>query len=572
MRYLGLSLAALMVALMALPAAPAGAAATSLEAETLPVSPWYSGSKYSDSSASGGNALKLWWDSRTSISASLPAASGIVVRAKSQSCGGAPTMTVKVDGMVVSATPVTASQWTDFTIPVQIKAGTHQVTVGYARDPSKSGFCAQALMLDTMSLAGVNSDIAPETKVPGHDAGLTVPFQRPDPPTGRTLSILDHGATSNDATNDDATAIQNAIGAASAGDTVYIPNGTYHVKSIILLKTGVSVAGQSRDGTVLAAAYKTSPHAVLYAAPGVNNLNLSSLTVTVASGQVFAAGVRLGQTGSGQVSRIAVKDLLVEKHQRFGIELQNAQHVLVDSNIIKNASALDGGGSGYGVLIDQSGSNNNWVTNNVIGPVIRHGILAQYKANHNLIDHNTIFGAVSSGIDMHGEDEHSNEISYNKVSDCVRNGTSVSPNGGGIEVGEFSGIAGVTFMHDNSGPNNWIHHNDVSNCTYGLRITNNSNNTFIEDNTFHDNLVSGIQADLAPLKNLYLLRNQIRDNASGVLVTNVKPAVVQENSITNNAKYGLWTNSGVTGYTITDNTVTGNGVDVVLGSQNGTFG
>ncbi|MGP4053826.1 right-handed parallel beta-helix repeat-containing protein [Mycobacterium sp. 4D054] len=411
----------------------------------------------------------------------------------------------------------------------------------------------------------------------GYDAGLKDPFQHADQPSGKTLNVRDYGATSGKSSDNDAAAIQKAINAAQAGDVVYIPDGVYHVKSIITLKSGVSLIGQSRDATVLASAFSTmtymfsNPHAVIYAPGGTTNLTISSFTIRQASGKIYNAGVRLGSESRGQVSRIAVKDLFIEKHRRFGVQLQNADNVLVEGNMIRNASALDGGGSGYGIIIDQAGSHNNWVRNNTIGPVIRHGILIQESAHHNLIEDNTITGAVSGAIDLHGEDEYSNEIRYNTVSDCVRNGTSVSPNGAGIEIGEYSGVIGTETKHDNSGPNNWIHHNIVYNCTCGLRIVNNSNNTWIEDNIFYNNLDAGIKADLAPLQDLYLRRNTVYGNGSGIVLHDVLRAVLEDNKVTDNRKYGIWTNGGVTGYLLTGNTVTGNGTDVVLGSQNGTL-
>lgn len=408
-------------------------------------------------------------------------------------------------------------------------------------------------------------------------AGLSDPFQMPTASTGKTLNVRDYGATSNRSSDNDAVAIQKAINAAQAGDVVYIPNGTYHIKTTISLKTGVSLIGESRDATVLATAFSvwshlfSNPHAVLHAARGVNDLTLSSFTITQATGKSYDAGVRLGGEGDIQVSRIAVKDLYIEKHRRFGVQLQNAYQVLVSGNVIRDASALDGGGSGYGIIIDQPLSNNNWITNNVVGPVIRHGILVQHGAHHNLIERNTITGTVSSAIDLHGEDEYSNEIRYNTISNGVRNGTSVSPNGAGIEVGEYSGVIGSSTMHDKSGPMNWIHHNVVYNYNFGLRIVNNSNYTYIENNIFYDNWSAGIQADLAPLNNLHISGNEIYNNASGIILYDVTQAFLKDNVIRNNRNYGLWTNAGVTGYTITGNTVTNNGIDVVLGSQNGTY-
>jgi len=405
------------------------------------------------------------------------------------------------------------------------------------------------------------------------DAGLSDAFVYPAARTGRTLSVLNYGATPNNSADDDVPAIQRAINAAVAGDEVYLPDGTYDLKGkvSINLKTGVSFRCQSQ-GAVLASRYIWTTHAVLYAAPGVTNLTLSNCRINFASGYKYDAGVRIGSSGSGALtSRIAVNGMLIEKFQRFGVLLQNAYHVVVDGNTIKNASALGGGGSGYGVIIDQSRSTNNWVRNNTIGPVIRHALLIQFSANHNLLERNSVTGAVSGAIDMHGEDEYSNEIRYNTVKDCVRNGTSVSPNGAGIELGEWSGVAGITLAHDNSGPNNWVHHNEVYNCTHGLRIMNDTNNTYVEDNYFHHNLMSGIQADLAPLNHLYIQRNTINNNKDGVLLYAVDYATVQGNTITNNQRNGLWTDPKTIHYTISGNTITNNPTNVRLGSTNGTY-
>jgi parallel beta-helix repeat protein len=441
--------------------------------------------------------------------------------------------------------------------------------------PTKTARTRLTSLVGVLTLALAVAPIASAPKAAAAiDAGLTTAFVTPAPPTGRSLNVLNYGATPNNSSNNDVTAIQSAINAAVAGDEVYIPDGVYDLKgsTSINLKTRVSVRCQSQNA-VLAGQYSAAPHAVLYAAPGVSDLRLSNCRITKTSGSTYQSGVRLGNQGTGALtSRIAVSGMLIEKHQRFGVLLQNTYQALVEGNTIKNASALGGGGSGYGVIIDQSRATNNWIRNNTIGPVIRHALLIQFSANHNLLEKNTITGAVSGAIDLHGEDEYSNEIRYNTVRDCVRNGTTVSPNGGGIELGEWSGVAGITTAHDNSGPNNWVHHNEVSNCTYGLRIMNHSDNAYVQDNYFHHNYYSGIQADLAPLKNLSIQRNRIQyNNRDGILLYGVDYATIQDNTVTNNTRFGLWTDSRTIHYTITNNTITNNATNVRLGSTNGTY-
>ncbi|HZG78342.1 MAG TPA: glycosyl hydrolase family 28-related protein, partial [Paenibacillus sp.] len=63
-----------------------------------------------------------------------------------------------------------------------------------------------------------------------------------------TINVTAYGANGGDGA-DDRAAIQNAINAASAGDTVYIPNGTYYLASGGLVgKTGIKIQGESRNG------------------------------------------------------------------------------------------------------------------------------------------------------------------------------------------------------------------------------------------------------------------------------------------------------------------------------------
>jgi parallel beta-helix repeat protein len=126
-------------------------------------------------------------------------------------------------------------------------------------------------------------------------------------------------------------------------------------------------------------------------------------------------------------------------------------------------------------------------------------------------------------------------------------------------------------MHDNSGPGNYIHHNTVYNYSYGLRVMNNSNYTYVEDNVFRNNYEVGILANLAPLNHLYLARNQVTYNPHGIILYDVTDAVLIGNTVRYNSGYGIGLDAESTGYWITGNTVTNNKVNVYLMNTNGTY-
>lgn len=410
-----------------------------------------------------------------------------------------------------------------------------------------------------------------------HDAGLNETFIMAPSVTGTTRSILSFGATANNTGVDNFTAIQNCINACSAGDEVFIPTGVFTVKgsSALTGKNGVSIRGQSRTGAVISTAYTAQPNACLLIPTNANDLTLSSFSIisTGAVGLTYQAGIRLGSSNTPtnplQNSRVIIRDIDVQRHERFGIELNNTKHVLVDACFVSNATNLGGGGSGYGVIINGNNGTNNWVKSCTIGPVIRHGQIIQFSAHHNLIESNTYQGNSADCIDCHGEDEYSNEIRFNTIFGGHYNlANDTTP--AGIGIGEWSGVEGTTTSHDNSGPNNWVHHNEVYDCEFGFRICNQSNFTYVEDNNFHDCLQAGIRADLNRLNNLFLDRNTVQNNAQGIQINDVTTLTCRNNIVTGNTGVGISTNANCTGYTITGNTVTGNGTNYSI-SGTGTF-
>jgi nitrous oxidase accessory protein NosD len=325
--------------------------------------------------------------------------------------------------------------------------------------------------------------------------------------------------------------------------------------------------------------YTSAVTAVLHVPPGAGNLRISDFAIRRVSGS-YDAAVRLGNgywdtnnSNAPLVTRVTVENLLVEGHRRMAILLENVQHVLVRNNHIRNATALGGGGSGYGISINFDRSSNNWITGNRVGPTIRHAYLLAYRAHHNLFEHNLATGTTEDAFDLHGEDEYSNEFRHNTVDDCARTnpetGALTYPAGFGLGEVPSSGSSGMNY-HDITGPHNWIHHNTVTGCYAGVRV-NNTNATYIEDNVLHDNEVGVRVGDLRPAHFSRVMRNDIRNNRSGIFLGNADDTRVRYNTSTANLGRGLDVTSTANRYTITDNDFRANGAPVRLSSSDGTF-
>ncbi len=159
-------------------------AATPLEAETFTVSPAGSGSIVADSTATGGNALRLDRNSTASIGLAPGSVSKLVVRAKGIPCLGAPTMTVYIAGKSVASRNVTATSWTNYTVDVAISGGSQQLDIGFGNDLALGAYCDRSLMLDTVeAVSSVTTTTPTTTTAPPGGSGATasVPFSAQSP-------------------------------------------------------------------------------------------------------------------------------------------------------------------------------------------------------------------------------------------------------------------------------------------------------------------------------------------------------------------------------------------------------
>lgn len=106
----------------------------SVEAEKMAVSPSGAGKVVADRTASGAAALALTSNGTASTTVTVPASTGLVVRAKASLNGGPPNMTLSIDGVPVTTVMVKSTSWSDYTFAGAIPAGTHQVSITYSNN------------------------------------------------------------------------------------------------------------------------------------------------------------------------------------------------------------------------------------------------------------------------------------------------------------------------------------------------------------------------------------------------------------------------------------------------------
>jgi hypothetical protein len=329
---------------------------------------------------------------------------------------------------------------------------------------------------------------------------------------GSTIDVRDFGAVADDMSFDNTPAFQAAIESAEVGDTVFVPQGEWYFssgafngksyKAHIYMKSGINLKGEGEDLTKIVSLYDERTNArektTVILCMTMSDITISDLTVTSNTDESMMPDPNDSKfnnfAGTAPVYGIVVdnekpieshgyvtlENLTVEKFQRMGIRIRVVHDVLVKNCTLQNATDLAGGGAGYGISIqgisnglDLTGSNldptNNRVEGcNIVGPYIRHGILLQYYAHDNIITGNTLSETLLDSIDLHGEDEYSNEISFNTI---------INPRAGaGIGVGN----SGAT--HDASGPNNYIHDNIIEGGRRGIDVLYGTPDTIVENN------------------------------------------------------------------------------------------
>ena len=152
MRFRAALAAALLSAMVFVTAA--NGASTVIEAESTTWTPSSRAGIGQDASASGGRYVVHWANNTASTTGTTPYATRLVLRAKGRQCLGGPRAVVKVDGETVLVADVTATAWTDYSAPVAIAAGEHEIGVQFTNDLVMRDQCDRNLYWDAMTFTG----------------------------------------------------------------------------------------------------------------------------------------------------------------------------------------------------------------------------------------------------------------------------------------------------------------------------------------------------------------------------------------------------------------------------------
>jgi len=342
------------------------------------------------------------------------------------------------------------------------------------------------------------------------------------------VNVADYGAIVNDS-SDDYSAIQAAINASKAGDTVRFNTGAYNVSKTLLFTEGRTFLGA--NGSVL---NRTGANDHFLAKTGVRNVVVDGLTFK-------GAGLEIGNAG---------------------------QNITVRNNTFTGQTWGNGAGSYYAIFmpsaVHDSLIEGNTFTNS---PDADTSIVGW--GNYNLTIKGNHFHSVNEAIHLF-ENQHGNVISYNTGTKIGRMAIEVQGSGSTgvlVEYNDFKGftatsedgfVYGLSIVTDGTGSvvrNNTIVSYDASKTPYGIEVG--GTGTVIEAN-YVEGFGTGIVLGDSP--RAVIRNNIVREGWIGVSKYpsgTAENSLIEGNIFDNVTDYGFSTNfaSQMPGSTIRKNTI-----------------
>ncbi len=208
------------------------------------------------------------------------------------------------------------------------------------------------------------------------------------------INIGSFGAIANDAI-DDTTAINNAITAARAGDTIFMPAGTFNISQKIVARTNITLAGAGLDTTTLR--FGGSASAPLLDIENVSNVECRNFTLDGNNSTAATQGIYAHNASTLSLHDLAVKNLAINTgFSPHAIYFDtNVVHSLIQNTTLSNIGLTSEWGAGIRL---GHGSSFNRVLNNTISNTGRGGILADDGSTDLIIRNNTVTGSGGEGL------------------------------------------------------------------------------------------------------------------------------------------------------------------------------
>ena len=145
--------------------------------------------------------------------------------------------------------------------------------------------------------------------------GMALQAVSQNPDAALRINVTNYGAIGDDE-KDDTVAIQTAINAANAGDTIFIPDGIYKISRAITSRSDLKIQGESQAGTVVEFSGKESFTMIDLA--NLSNVEITTLTL---DGKLksLANGIFATNGGGHKIHFITIRNLAYSGFGPHGI-------------------------------------------------------------------------------------------------------------------------------------------------------------------------------------------------------------------------------------------------------------
>ncbi|OIR11289.1 MAG: hypothetical protein BEU05_00925 [Marine Group III euryarchaeote CG-Bathy2] len=327
--------------------------------------------------------------------------------------------------------------------------------------------------------------------------------------------------------------IQSAIGNATAGDTVYAWNGTFHENLII--DRGVMLLGNGTANTIIdgvgntairvTGKYATIANLSVKGATNLSGTNRFGILVNESGGALNATGLRLYDNFHGIYfsttkkwgSRVA--DSIIESNTNAGFGVNTATGLRIENCTINN-------NGGDGINLDTT--SNILIYGNHIHNNTNHGIRWNVGGTGNGVHHNRIIDNGGDGI----------RTAYVSAGSFTYNEIRNHNTGFGGNRGIYTGARNSEFLHNNITGNGYGI-TIFGSCCSGTHGTENQvSHNYISENSY------GIEIWSWAGSNNQLLSNTISESGRGITLGSGSFHTIENSTISGSSEYDFYITTG----------------------------